>query len=498
MISHIYSATHIGFDGRLIDVECDASKGLPSLIIVGLGNKAIEEAKERVRSAIKNTGLEFPRKRITINLAPADLPKDGVHFDLAIALALLSMSGQIKQASLNKTLVVGELSLDGSLRPIRGIISHIETARKAGLEAVIIPAQNYHQASLVTGMKLLPASSLKEVMDYLIHNLELTPPPQPTAQVSVNKSTATLEDVHGQEQAKRALLIAAAGHHNILFDGPPGAGKTLLAKTLTSILPPLTADESIQATKLHSMAGVIDDSILTQRPFRSPHHSASHNSLIGGGTHPKPGEISLAHCGVLFLDELPEYSQMALEALRQPLEDKQVHIARTHSRVSYPADFMLVATQNPCPCGFANDQTRDCTCSAFQIQRYRKKLSGPLLDRIDLYIQVSRVDTNKLLNQSAPKIDYPGMVAAARVRQAERFGIAGKTNAHLTNDDIKTSVFLTNPAQSLLNHAAEKLSLSARGYFKVIKVARTIADLEASEGIEQQHISEALQYRNRG
>jgi magnesium chelatase family protein len=499
MIGKITTVAVVGFDGQLIHVESDSKNGLPSIQIVGMGNKAVDEAKERVRSAIGNSLLDFPAKKLTINLAPADLPKDGAHFDLPIALAILTVSGQIAQHEVDNALFAGELALDGSLRPIRGAIAIAETAKRNGISTVYLPSSNADQAALVPDMTIIGVDSLKQLFLHLKKESTVDAHTKAIHTRITPKSMPTIDAIYGQEAAKRALIIATAGRHNILFNGPPGAGKTMLAKTLTGLLPSLTVDEQIAITKLHSIAGEIDGEIITERPFRAPHHTASPVSIIGGGGKPKPGEISLAHLGVLFLDELPEYARSTLETLRQPLEDRSVSIARAHGRITYPADFMLVATMNPCPCGYYGDQSKECTCSTMQILAYQKRLSGPLLDRIDMIITVSRIENKDLLRTSfihnLQQTKAIKSIAVATEGQHNRYKSRSKYNSSLSSTDVSKYLELSDDVKNLLNIAADKLSLSARSYFKVIKVARTIADIENEPHILPVHISEALQYR---
>lgn len=499
MTSHITSGAALGFSAHVIEVESDSSAGLPSFSIVGLGGKAVMEARERVRSAITNSGFTFPARRITINLAPADLPKSGTHFDLPIALSILTVSGQLRPLDTALTVFAGELALDGSLRPVKGAIHLSELTRASGMERLILPQQNAAQAQMSGGVEVIGLGSLQEVFRYLKGEQFLASPATIPASVALSTQSPLIDDVYGQEHAKRALAIAAAGHHNILFAGPPGSGKTLLARVLRNLLPPLSNDEKIATTKLYSLVGEHYDEIMTTRPFRTPHHTVSRTALIGGGANLSPGEVSLAHLGVLFLDELPEYPRSSLEALRQPLEDRTITITRSSGSVQFPANFMLVATKNPCPCGYYGDPVHTCTCSPGAIAGYTSRLSGPLLDRIDLIVHVARVPHEQLL--ATPKhttrtrhTELQAAISQARITQLERYA-AARTNADLSSAEIKFYIPLPDDARNLLLAAAKKLDLSARSYFKIIKVARSIADLDASEEVSVAHISEALQYR---
>ena len=503
MLSQVTSGALQGIEAYLVEVQVDLARGLPYFTTVGLPEGAVKESKDRVKSALKNCGYFFPRERVTVNLAPADIKKTGAAFDLPIAIGLLAAQGLIGPDRLPDYLLVGELSLDGRLRPVNGALSLVMTAKEAGLKGIILPEDNGPEAAVVQGIEVLPVTNLPEVVEFLTGDKEIEPCTvdletlfAPGDDIGLN-----LNDVRGQEHVKRALEVAASGAHNMLMIGPPGSGKSMMARRLPTILPPLSFNEALDTTRIYSSVGLMPahQALQTTRPFRSPHHTISDAGLIGGGQIPRPGEVSLAHHGVLFLDELPEFKKNVLEVMRQPLEDGQVTISRAVVSLTFPARFTLVAAMNPCPCGYSGDLQKECTCTVNQIQRYRAHISGPLLDRIDLHVEVPAVKYKELGMETSgePSIVIRERVKAAREIQAERLDGTGLyANSQMENVQLRKFCELDHESRTLLETAMERLGLSARAYTRIIKLARTIADLEAANHITPQHIGEAIGYRS--
>jgi magnesium chelatase family protein len=503
MLAKVITCAVVGLDGAIVEVEVDIAPGLPSFTIVGLPDTAVQEAKERVRAAIRNSDCKFPTRRIVVNLAPAYLKKAGPAYDLPIAVGILLSSEQIA-ADVTQTVILGELSLDGSLRHTNGILPMVALAHKEKIDTVIVPEMDAREAAIIEGTEIIPVTSLAQLVSYFRGEIEAPEYEKETAEefVPATLPPTDLAYVKGQEHVKRALEVAAAGGHNVIMMGPPGSGKTLLARSLPSLLPPMTDEEALEVTKIYSVSGLLPTNtpLIRQRPFRSPHHSISNAGLVGGGQWPRPGEISLSHRGVLFLDELPEFGHAILEVLRQPLEDRVITISRVQASVTFPANFMLVGAMNPCPCGYYGDPFKACTCSPSVVARYQKRISGPFIDRVDIFIEVPHIDYEKLaddrLGEASEKVQK--RVETARLKQRQRFeGSRLVCNAEMTPTEVREYCQTEAAAQSLLKAAMKQLYLSARAFHRILKIGRTLADLEDSDIIKANHIAEAIQYRPR-